>query len=140
MKKVKKQIIKKIDKATSSERLGSVFFGVGLLIALIMAIVVAVSSVSQTVTQIVTVTLIILGLIIGFLNISNQEATGFLVSALVLVLLTGPFLGNVVQTFTLGSSGTAFLGELFKNIIGLVVPAAVLVSLRTLFITARDEE
>ena len=139
MKKVKKQIIKSIDKATSSEKLGSVFFGVGLLIAFIMAIVVAVSNVSSTATQIVTVTLVILGLIIGFLNITNQEAVAFLISTVVLVLLTGPFLGNIVQTFALGSNGVQFLGELFKNIIGLVVPAAILVSLRTLFNVAKDE-
>lgn len=139
MKQIKKKVIKSIDKNTKNMKYGNIVFGVGLLIAVIMSLVVGFSSIGQTASQVVTAILIALGIVIGYLNITSQESTNFLVAAIVLVMLIGPFLGNLMQTYSFGTVGAKLLGEFFKNIIGLVVPAAIVVAIKTIFQTAKDE-
>ncbi len=111
---------------------GSWVFGFGLLLSLVVAFL---PSLGATTSKIVFGTLIILGIVIGFLNVTNDESIKFLVSAVALVLLTGPFLGLVAQNLI----QTAVLGKFFGNLIALIVPAAIIVSLKELFLTAKDE-
>lgn len=138
MKGIKRKIIKGIDDTTRDIGFGAWVFGLGLLITIVMAIVVALTDVSQTVGQVVLATLIVLGIIIGVMNISSQETTHFLVATLVLIMLIGPFLGNVMQVYSLGETFSKILSEFFKNLIGFIVPASIIVALKTLFTTARD--
>ena len=140
MNTVKKNIIKGIDKVTSCETFGKVMFGVGLLIALIMAIVVSTTDVEKTVTKFVAISLVILGLIIGFVNIRKNEEVVFLVAAIILITLLPIFFGNIIQTFSVSQPVSKFFGELFKNIISLVVPAAIIVAFRAVFNVAKDEK
>jgi uncharacterized membrane protein len=123
--KKKKQVFK-------SEDLGAYVFAVGLAIAFIAAFF----SMSTNAEKIVTGTLIVLGIVIGFLNISQKETVPFLVSSLVLVLVTGPFLGLIGQVFFTSK----VLVQMFTYLIAFVVPAALIVTLKTIFITAKDEE
>ena len=123
MKEVKKKAIKKIDSGLQLVQYGSVIFGIGLLIVIISALVAGFSSLGSTFSQIIAVTLIILGIIIGIVNITKSEAIGFLVAAIALVILIGPFLSTVVQTFQLGQTSSQVLGELFQNTVRLIAAA-----------------
>lgn len=110
---------------------GSIVFGVGLLMAFIMAFV----NLGAVGNKVVFATLVVLGIVIGFLNIKNSESVTFLVSTIALVLLAGPFLGLVSQNIFQSPE----LGKIFANIIALIVPAAIVVSLKEIFVTAKDE-
>lgn len=140
MNKIKKKVLKKIDSGMSKIHYGPVVFGIGLLIAIIGALTFAFGTMSPTANKILTGALMIFGVILGVTNINSKESVRFLVSAIVIVMLIGPFMGNLMQTFSLGETGAKLIGQLFKNLIGLIGPASIIVALKTLFITAKDEE
>lgn len=110
---------------------GSIVFGVGLLIVLVAAFI----DMSQTTTKVVVGTLTLLGIAIGLLNVTNNEAISFLVASLALVMLLGPFFGAINQTML----QTAVWSKLYTYVIALIVPAAVVVAIKTFFLTAKDE-
>lgn len=124
----KKNAIKKKDLL----QYGSVIFGVGLLITVVASFF----TLSVNANKIVIATLILFGLIIGFLNIRNDETRSFLLASIALVILGGPFLGLIGQYLL---TPTEILGRFFSYIIALVVPSAIVVSIKTLFLTAKDE-
>lgn len=110
---------------------GSIIFGVGLLVAVIAAFF----SLSENATKMVFVTLALIGIIIGILNIRNDEANSFLLASITLVILSGPFLGLISQYLF----KSPVVNLIFGNLIALIVPAAIIVSLKVLFLTAKDE-
>ena len=139
MNKVKKEILKKIDKNMSLVHYGTIIFGIGLLIAVIASLVATYGTMTAMATKIVTGMLIMVGIIVGLINITTKETVAFLISAIVVVMLIGPFMANVIQTFGIEQTGSKLIGELFKNLIGLIVPAALVVAVKTLFSTAKDD-
>lgn len=92
-----------------------------------------------TASRIIMGTLIILGLVIGVLNISRREVVPFLVSIMVLVMMFSPFLTALSQVFTFTVWAQQYFGALFSNLIAMLVPAGIVVSLRTMFATAKDD-
>jgi hypothetical protein len=139
MNKIKKQILEKIDKGTQLSHCGTIFFGIGLLIVAIASLVATYGTMTVMTTKIITGILIMVGIIVGLINITSKETVAFLISAVVVVMLIGPFMANVIQTFGIEQKGSMLIGELFKNIIGLIVPAALVVAVKTLFTVAKDE-
>ncbi len=139
MNKVKKQILKKIDKEIKLVHYGTIIFGIGLLIAVIASLVATYGTMTAMATKIITGILIMVGIVVGLINITSKETVAFLVSTVVVVMLIGPFMANVIQTFGIEQTGSKLIGELFKNLIGLIVPAALVVALKTLFSTAKEE-
>ncbi len=140
--KLKKSNSKKSTKSVDLMQYSSIVFGLGILIMLIATILPAFfDSLSDKVTQIIAITLIIIGLIIGYMNVTSKEAVRFMIAMLLVVMLTQPFLGSIVQAFGLQGNFTALkvLGNLYVYINTLFVPAAVVVALRTVFQTAKDE-
>ena len=109
---------------------GSILFGVGILISLIAGFM----TLSSNIIKIVIATLVILGIAIGLLNIKKEEAVSFLIAAVTLVLLLSPFLGLVSQYFV----KSVVLAQIFTYLISFIVPAALIVALKTIFITAKD--
>ena len=75
--------------------------------------------------------LIILGLIVGFLNITAKETTEFLVATIALMLVGSagleviPTAGMIIKTILL-------------NILAIVVPAAMVVSLKAIYALAEE--
>lgn len=120
---------------------GSIVFGLGVLILVIAAVLPVFTTISETVTQVFAVTLILIGLLIGYLNVTSKEAIRFMVAMLLIVMLTQPFLGSLVQAFSLQDNFSILkvLGGLYMYINTLFVPAAIVVALRTLIQTAKDE-
>lgn len=133
---------KKASKKTSKQlhklnTYGSIVFGVGLAIALIAGLI---NIQSQTANLIVGATLVILGLAVGVLNITKEESVPFLIGSIVLVMLLQPFMSIVIQMFSIQSQTVVqMISGVFMNIGVFVVPAALVVALKVLFSTARDE-
>lgn len=140
MKELKKKVLKKIDKNVSAMHYGTAIFSVGLFIAIVGALIAAFGTMSLFATKLLIAALITCGIVIGFLNITSKETVTFLVASIVIVMLIGPFMANIIQTFGIGQTGSKLIGELFKNLIGLVVPAAIIVAVKALVVTAKSEE
>lgn len=117
---------------------GSIVFGVGLAIAIIAGLI---NFESQTINQVIGATLIILGLAVGILNITKEESVGFMVASIVLVSLLQPFMSISLQMFGLTQvqSVTQIVSTIFMNIVTFVVPAAIVVALKSAFSYAKDE-
>jgi len=129
MKKVKK----KTGNNLSLSQYGSIVFIVGIVLTVIGALVPIEGSTSL---RILFGTFVLIGLLIGFLNVTNSESVPFLVATLVIVLLLGPFLGSFVQVLGIQ---TGFLQKFYSNLIALIVPAALVVAIRAIIMTAKDE-
>lgn len=141
MKEIKKKILKKIDKEMQLIHYGSVIFGVGLFIAAIISLIATYGTLSPMGARIATGVLIMFGIVVGLINVTSKETISFLIASIVIVMLIGPFMSSIIQTFAIDQTGNTskLLGEIFKNLIGLIVPAALIVSLKTIFVTAKDE-
>jgi hypothetical protein len=111
--------------------LGFWAFIVGLILAVIFGII---SYAGNALPSWATIALIIVGLIVGFLNISDEETTTFLLAGLVLLATyasLGPFLGAL-----------QVLGTILNNILGaiatVVAPAAFIVAFKAVWTAAKS--
>ncbi len=78
--------------------------------------------------------LIILGLLVGVLNITASEVNSFLLTTVALVIVAG-FGGNVFADVALVG---VYLQRILNAIIVFVVPAAIIVALRSIYTLASD--
>lgn len=81
--------------------------------------------------QIVLTLLVILGAIVGLLNITVKETTGFLVASIALML------AGVVNLGLIPVVGV-YLRSILTNIVVFVVPAAIIVALKTIYKMAQE--
>ncbi len=136
-----KKAVKKSEKNIEFHTYGSYVFGVGLLIALIASFLGHYKVLSSTGLKGVAITLILLGFVIGLLNVTNKEVIPFLIASIVFISLLEPFFSSLIQA--LGISRTSpilpLLGGIFVNLMLLLVPAAFIVALKVIFLTAKDE-
>ena len=75
----------------------------------------------------------LLGVVVGLLNVSHNEASGFLTSGTVLVLVS--FVGVQVGVF---DAVAPMIGNILRGILTLFVPATIIVALRAVFGLARN--
>ncbi|MFH1592501.1 MAG: hypothetical protein ABIB47_04000 [Candidatus Woesearchaeota archaeon] len=103
------------------EKLGNWAFIIGLIIALLVGLF-------TEATGVVVSILVILGLIVGFLNITDKEVQSFLVASVALIVagLAGEFLATVPAIGNL-------LERILNNFVILVVPAAIVVSVKAIY-------
>jgi hypothetical protein len=110
------------------QRIGSWAFIVGVVLAVVAAIF------TQLSPWLISV-LIILGLVIGLLNVATTETRHFLLAALALVIVSGFTSSNNVITQVAGIGPV--LGRIFTAVLLLVVPATIVVALRSIYALAR---
>lgn len=79
--------------------------------------------------------LILLGLVVGLLNITASESSSFLLSTVALVIVAG-FGGNVFADVAVVG---VFLQRILNAIVVFVVPAAIIVALRSIYVLASDK-
>ena len=106
------------------QKIGGWAFIVGVVVAVVAPIFAGLSS------WLITL-LIILGLVIGLLNVTVAETQTYLVAALALVIVSGFSSSNSVITQVAGI-GPA-LGRIFGGLLLLVVPATIVVALRSIY-------
>lgn len=110
-------------------KVGSWAFIVGVLLAVIMGLWTDVlGSVGVTV-------LILLGLIVGLLNITGRETMPYIAAVIALMLVTA-FGGNVLSQA--GYIGPA-LESILNAIMVFIIPATIIVALKTVYSLAEDE-
>jgi hypothetical protein len=107
------------------KKFGHYAFLVGILLAVLAGLVPALQ------VDWVVWALIVLGLIVGFVNITAKETTEFLVATIALM---------AVGTAGLGVVPTAgmIIKTILINIQAIVVPAALVVSLKAIYALAQD--
>lgn len=108
----------------SLRAVGSWAFLLGVIVAIITGALLPDRS-NPTVTSF----LVLLGTIVGLLNITQRETTSFLLASVSLVLVTA--LGGSVVSGVV-SVGT-YLGAMLDSILVFVVPATIVVALKTIF-------
>lgn len=116
---------------TKHMQYGSVLFGLGLLIVIIGSFF----DLTATATKATVWVLTLIGLIVGLLNITRTESVSFMVAGIAVVLLLGQFIMLIDQYIRLGE----YFFRLLTYLNSLLVPAIVVVGLRTLFRTAKDK-
>ena len=118
----------------SKNMLGSWAFTIGVLIAVLLGLLGA--KLGPSAMQWLTLLLFVVGIIVGIMNITSEEALGFLTTSAILVFVS--FAGS--QTLAqLGANwvvGT--LVGIFNALMVLFVPATIVVALRAVFTLARD--
>ena len=107
------------------KRIGHYAFLVGVLLAVLAALVPALQ------VDWVIWALIIIGLIVGFMNITAKETTEFLVATIALMLVGSAGL-EVIPT------AGRIIGTILLNILAIVIPAALVVSLKAIYQLAQD--
>jgi len=110
-----------------AKKRGNVIGAWAFLIGVVIAIVVGLIGISN---QALVITLVVIGLIVGLLNIADDEAKPFLMSSVVLVIVSA--LGQAALNIIPKMSET--LGALLI----LFVPAAVVVAIRNVFSLAKS--
>jgi hypothetical protein len=110
------------------QRIGGWAFIIGVVLAVVLPIF---TELNPWLTSL----LIVLGLVIGFLNIATAETQSFLLAALALVIVSG-FTSTSDVITQVAQIGPA-LGRIFTGILLLVVPATIVVALRSIYSLAR---
>ncbi len=110
------------------QRIGSWVFIIGVIIAVVIPIFADLDARLAAI-------LVILGLVIGFLNITVSETQSFLLAALALVIVAG--LGGASGLMAQVPGIGLALGRIFNAIMLLVVPATIIVALRSIYALAR---
>ena len=114
--------------STRSE-LGSWSFVLGVIVAVVVGLL---SAAGESVALVSL--LIIVGFIVGLLNITARETNEFLIAAVTLVLVSsfgGSVLGEVAVIGT-------YLESVLKAILTYIIPAAIVVAVKTIYSLARD--
>ena len=101
---------------------GSWVFLIGVVLAVILGAI-------GQLTPLMTAILVVIGLVVGILNVTEKETKPFLMAGTVLVIMA--FFGKEVM------SAIPILGYMLDAIMAMVVPATVLVALKSVFELAR---
>ncbi len=112
----------------SLQSIGSWAFLLGVVVAIIAGALLPDKSATPTVTSF----LVLLGTVVGLLNITTKETNSFLLASVSLVLVTA-LGGSVVSgVVSIGQ----YLGSMLDSILVFVVPATIVVALKSIFALA----
>ena len=137
----KKTVKKGEDKKMPQMNYSAIIFGIGLAIVIIGALLSGANVIEATMQKVVVGTLLVIGLVIGAINITQSEEIKFLIGSIAIIILLQPFLMTLAQTFSVQDNITLMkiFQAFFTNITSLIVPAAIIVALKAIFETAKDE-
>jgi len=122
--KVASSILKKQE--VEWHRIAHYSFFVGLLIAILAGFFRTVVS-----TEVLVTTLVLLGLLVGLFNLTAKETTPFLIACIALML------AGIVNLGLIPGVGL-YLRSILSNIVVFVVPAAIIVGMKTIWKMASD--
>ncbi|MFH1642841.1 MAG: hypothetical protein ABIC04_08150 [Nanoarchaeota archaeon] len=109
-------------------------FIVGVIIAVVLGLAVPIG---DSITAVLTSLLVVLGLIVGFMNVTGKETQDYLMVATVLVIVS--FAGSASGTL----GGVMYVGQylegVFKAIMAFVVPATVVVGLKSIMAMSKTK-
>lgn len=111
--------------------IGKWAFIIGVLVAIVAGLFG--TAVPADITVIIGWVLIVAGLVIGFLNITAEEVTQFLIAAIALLSVGAAGLGAVTLVGPMVSA-------ILTNIIAIVSPAALVVALKAVYGTGQSSK
>ena len=111
------------------------------LVGVVIAVILGLFNIPPGYSDLILAVLIIIGILIGFLNVTKEESSGFLLAGAVLILVSS--LGqNAVSVFSAVSIGSIQIGAMLSGILNalliLFVPATIIVALRAVFNLAKN--
>lgn len=115
------------------KKIGQYSFVIGMVIAVVVGL--AIPALAELEPWLVSL-MIVLGLIVGFLNVATKESQQFLIVGVVLVLLT--YAGGAGNTLGTVMYIGAYLSGIFQAIMAFVIPAVIVVGLKTVWKLAKD--
>ncbi len=107
---------------------GNIWGARAFLIGVILAVVIGFAGIDTTEGWWALV-LVIIGIIVGLLNVGGSEMKEFLLAGAVLVIISD-IAGNTLF-------GISYIGNVFKALIALFVPATIVVALKTVYAVAK---
>ena len=114
----------------------TIIFSLGLL----LAVFVPFFGLQSSNENIIRALLVIIGLVIAIFNIKKNEINSFLIAVTAIMLLSTPLIGfinfYVLKYITIISAEN--IKNIFSNIFIILVPAAIYVAFKSLFITSVD--
>lgn len=120
--------LKVVPKMKGPALVGSWSFLIGLILAVLLGLGFG-GAYQATMLWVV----FLLGIVVGLLNVTHDEAAGFLTSGTVLVLVS--FLGVEVGVF----EGVApLIANVLRGVLTLFVPATIIVALKAVFVLAKN--
>jgi len=120
---------KKTEKKSGRNLIGSWSFLVGIILAVILGL-----GLGSTYQSIMIWVVFALGLVVGLLNIASDEVSSFLMSGVVLVLVS--YLGIQVGIFN--TSALQPIALVLRGILTLFIPATIIVALKSVFVLAKN--
>ena len=112
--------------------IGKWAFIIGLVAAVLIA---AMATGGGNIPVWAVLALIILGLIVGALNITDDEASSYLIAAIAFIVS----LKVLADLFASAHLGFPFLGPIFLMVTVFVAPSALVVALKVMFDKAKDK-
>jgi hypothetical protein len=112
------------------------------LVGVILAIIIGVSSAlipipaMETYSAQIYAILVILGIIIGFMNVSGKDTQTFMIAGAVLVIVSRFGMDSVTGSIIGIGIGDA-VSSVFAALLGLFVPATIIVALKAVFSIAK---
>lgn len=120
--------------AKNRNMIGSWAFTVGVLIAVVLGAIGG--SLGGAAQQWLAVALIVIGIIVGILNVTSDEAMGFLTTSAILVFVS--WAGGQTLSALSDAGVLSIFVSIFNAFMVLFVPATIVVALRAVFTLARD--
>ncbi|MDD5193434.1 MAG: hypothetical protein PHF67_02505 [Candidatus Nanoarchaeia archaeon] len=119
-------------KGLKGKSLGAWIFLIGVILAVILGLF-GTTQFIMNIQDIILVILLIAGLVIGFMNVTGGETQKFLLASVVLVIVSVMAEGAIPGNFIGG-----FITAILKNLLALIVPATIVVALKSIFVVAKN--
>lgn len=113
--------------------IGSWAFTIGVLVAILLGVLG--SRLGDSAASWLTLTLFGVGVIVGIMNVTSDEAMGFLTTSAILVFVS--FAGGYALASVPGAIAQTMI-KVLNALMVLFVPATIVVALRAVFTLARD--
>lgn len=113
---------------------GSWAFLIGVAIAVIVGAFSSVPLIANLNQEAVLWVLVVIGLVVGFLNVTARESNKFLMSGIVLILVS--IFG--LSIFSNPADSTKIIGNVLLTLLKIFIPAVIIVAIKNVFNIAKN--
>ena len=117
------------------KKIGRYSYVIGVLIALLLGIFGGMPFLATSTPYLLSL-LVLLGLIVGFINVTDKETKDFLMVSTILVIVA--FVGGASANLSTVQWIGSYLGSIFSAIMTFVIPATVVVGLKSITAMAKN--
>ncbi len=114
---------------SSKGKIGGWAFLIGVILAVVLGVFMTMKGLTSL-TQGWVWVLVVIGLVVGFLNVSAEEASHFLMSGAILVIVSA-FGSGVLKDVTI-------LANIMTTLLTVFIPATIIVAIKNVFSLARN--